>query len=215
MRGKMLGTLNYPGAVRIEEYQLSFFQDLPESFVELPWLNLLCYLPQYEAQQDQPATIGYYAVLHSIYDREKSLFLKVKEQLKEIFPRSFLFQELEGRLQYCEDCSHILTLERLKILSQQMTALDSLDYFEEEMPLAESMRVVWRRTQMPKPHMTCEAFDDESTLSLEEFRKLTWFIPFSDKYPVMEESVKRYLVLKRYNVKLRCWATITVKLLKK
>lgn len=196
MRGVLLGTLNYPGAVRIEKYQLSFLKGLPENLIELQWLNLLCYLPLFQAQQDQPGTIGYYAVSHSIYDKEKSLFLKVKEQLKGIFPRSFLFRELGKPLQYCKDCSDILTLERLKIYSQQMTALDSLDQFEEGMPLAESMRVVWRQTQMPKPHMTCEAFDDESSLPLKEYQKLTWFIPFSNKYPVITgKAVKRYLVL--------------------
>jgi hypothetical protein len=44
--------------------------------------------------------------------------------------------------------------------------------------------------------MTHRVFDYENALSFEEYQKLTWFIPFSDKYPVIGKSAKRYLHLK-------------------
>jgi len=196
MRGISMGTLNYPGPSRIEKYQLSFFQDSPESFVELPWLNLLCYLPLHKAKRGLPTSIGYYTVLRCIYDKHEEFFQYVIKQLKEIFPYSFLFQEYQEPYQYCKDCSDILTIERLKILSQQMTVFDFSRPLEEEMILAELMRVVWRETQMPKQRMTHCAFDYENALPFENYQKLTWFIPFNDRYPVIGKSVKRYLVLK-------------------
>ncbi len=194
MKGKSMGSLNYPGYFRNEKYPLSFFLDYPERFVELPWLNLLCYLPLREAQQDQPASIGPYFVLRSIYDNQKGLFQYVKVQLKKLFPSSFLFQELEEPLQYCNDCADILTLERLSILSHQMIVLGFLDHFEEEMILAESIRVIWRQTQKPTQHMTIHAFDYENALWPKDYCKLTWFIPFSEEYPEDSDNcIKRYL----------------------
>jgi len=195
MRGISLGSLNYPGYHRIEEYQLSFFQDYPECFVELPWLNLLCYLPLCEAMRDQPVSVGPYFVLRSIYDTHEELFQYLKEQLKRLFPLSFLFRELESPLRYCNDCSDILTLERLSMLSHQMIVFDFLDHLEEEMILAESIRVIWRRTQMPTQHMTIHAFDYENALWPKDYGKLTWFIPFTEKYPRLDLCVKRYMTV--------------------
>ena len=63
------------------------------------------------------------------------------------------------------------------------------------MILAESIRAIWRETQMLQQHMTLDAFDYENALWFEDYQKLTWFIPFSDKYPVTEKAVKRYLLL--------------------
>jgi len=196
LKGRSNGPLNYPGAMRIEKYQSSFFSDWNESYVEVPWLNLLYYLSLSEALQDLPVTVGYYIVLRSIYDKEIEVFEEVKEQLKELFQNSFLFQEPLKSLQYCKNYSHILTLERLKIVNQQMTVLDSLDYFEEDMTLEESMRVIWRETQMPKQGMTLEAFDYESSLLPEKYQKLTWFIPFNTYYPVDEiYPLSRYMTI--------------------
>ena len=196
MKGVSMGSLNYPGPCRIEKYPLSFYKDYSERFVELPWLNLLCYLPLREARQGRSATVGPYFVLRSIYDSHEGLFRYVKEQLERLFPSSFLFQGLEAPLQYCKDCADILTLERLSMLSCQMIALDFLGPLEEEKILAESIREVWRQTRMPKQHMTIHAFDYENALRPEDYRKLTWFVPFSEKYPVDSENcVKRYMVI--------------------
>jgi len=77
-----------------------------------------------------------------------------------------------------------------------MTTLDSLDHFEEEMILAESVREVWRRTQMPMQHMILDSFDYENALWPEDYRKLTWFVPFFDEYPEdVDKCFKRYLVI--------------------
>lgn len=193
MMGINLGSLNYPGPYRIEEYQKSFFYQSGD-YVELPWLNLLCYLPLREAQQDRPVTIGYYFVLRSIYDKQEDLFQYVKEQLMDIFPSSFLFQESVEPFQYCSSSSDILTLEKLAILSHQMIVFDFLDQIEEEMILAELIRVIWRRTQMPQ-HMTLHAFDYENALCLKDYDKLTWFIPFTEKYPEIGKNIKRYVAV--------------------
>ena len=194
MHGTFIGSLNYPGPYRTEEYQKSFFYQSDE-YIELPWLNLLFYLPLREARQGQAATIGYHFVLRSIYDKQEALFRYVKGQLMHIFPNSFLFQEQEEPLQYCKSASDILTLERLKHLSQQMIVFDYLDSPDEEMILAELIREAWRQTQMPKPHMTLDAFDYENALWKKDYDKLTWFIPFNEKYPV---ETGKYRTVKRY-----------------
>jgi len=195
MRGTFIGSPNYPGYFRIEEYQRSFFHQ-SDDYVELPWLNLLFYLPLREARQGQLATIGYYYVLRSIYDKQEELFQYVKGQLRHIFPNSFLLREQEEPHQYCNDFSDILTLERLKHLSQQMIVFDYLDSPDEEMILAELIREAWRQTQRPKRHMILDAFDNENALWRKDYRKLTWFVPFSEKYPEdIEHCVKRYMVV--------------------
>ena len=198
MHGTFIGSLNYPGPFRTEEYQKSFFYQ-SDDYVELPWLNLLFYLPLREARQDQSATIGHYFVLRSIYDKQEGLFQYVKEQLARIFPNSFLFQGVGEPLQYCKSASDILTLERLKHLSQQMIVFDYLDSPDEEMILAELIREAWRQTQRPTPHMTIHAFDYENALFPEDYDKLTWFIPFIKKYPKLECCTQRYLVLIEHN----------------
>lgn len=193
MRGIFIGSLNYPGPYCTEEYQRSFFYQ-SNDYVELPWLNLLFYLPLHEARQDQSATIGYYFVLRSIYDKQEDLFQYVKEQLMRIFPNSFLFQASEEPLQYCKNASDILTLERLKHLSQQMIVFDYLDSPDEEMILAELIREAWRQTQRPKQHMTIHAFDNENTLLQKDYDKLTWLIPFNEFSQYDEKfKVKRYI----------------------
>lgn len=196
MRGIFIGSLNYPGHYRTEEYQKSFFYQ-SDDYVELPWLNLLFYLPLHEALQDRSATIGYYFVLRSIYDKQEDLFLYVKEQLKRLFPNSFLFRELEGPLQYCKNASDILTLERLKHLSQQMIVFDYLDSPDEGMILAELIREAWRQTQRPRQRMTIHAFDNENALWQKDYDKLTWFTPFNKNNPKLVNcSVKRYLSIR-------------------
>jgi len=188
-----MSTFNYPGYFRIEEYPVSFFQDSSGSFLELPWLSLLCSLPLNEAKQDQPVPIGYHIIQRSIYDRNTSLLFSVLRQLKEIFPHSFLFQESIPQYQYRVDHVRILTLEWLKILNDQMTVFDFSHPLEEEKILMELIRVVWRQTQMPKQCMTLHAFDDESSLPFEEYQKLTWFVPFNEFYKMDNVSIKRYM----------------------
>lgn len=173
-----VNTLNCLGHIRIEEYPMSFFQDSSESYLELPWLNLLCCLPKNVAKQGQSTSIGYYTILRSIYDKNFDFLLGALAQLKDIFLRAFLLQEGQGHHQYRKDHVRILTLEWLKTLSFQMTVLGFSDHLEGEKSLMELIREVWRPTQMPKQRMTLDAFDDESSIPLEDYQKLTCVIHF-------------------------------------
>jgi len=160
------------------EYEESSYRDCSLSYIPVPFLNLLFFLPLSEAREGSPKEVWNYRVRKEIYDNPKwsHLLSTLEEKLKEIFPHSFLFQLESSQIEYRNDGPRKISLETLDNLYHQILSLDWSRPIEGGTCLARAAHEAWLHTQTRIPHKWLGEIGDDFLAPAEYRSKLTWLM---------------------------------------